>query len=384
MSLERPSLKTEKREEPEKIEKKLDVHEPGESFESATTSVELAWMLEVRASAGDMPADVDADLLKQNIEDLKSGKRPEFIALRGEEGSILNRKIGSVWEKKTALEKEYAEPVLHRIGSDPDVEIPIHTLHGKGEKIILSPGSFTGPKNVEAFAVGLAAHHENMVVVPEHGLSKNTNPDDVRTGTTRLMQAYGASIEVGIKAADSTGNEKMSLVGFSSGAAAIVEAALRNPEKVRSVVLLNPIGVALKDSPYLMRMFSAVKGSLEHGAMLQERKLLEDPRYAKFADWVPRQRIRGFGELAELLHMTAKVNLTPLLEELTRKGIRVTVLATEDDKLFSLEDMEREVGPDSTQNGIELLVLKGEHTKIGEDPEVMASFVADILSGKMK
>jgi pimeloyl-ACP methyl ester carboxylesterase len=176
--------------------------------------------------------------------------------------------------------------------------------------------------------------------------------------------------------------EKATLVGFSSGAVAVAEYASRSDD-VDHVILDAPLGLVLNKSPYLMRMYSTVKGSLEHAKMLKETGLLSDPRYARFADWVPRQRERGFSELAELLHASAKVNLMPILDDLIRQGKKVTIIAMEDDKLYTIEEIEKSVAKSET-GGVKVLVLKGGHTKIGEDPEGLAAFTNDAIQGEMK
>jgi hypothetical protein len=150
------------------------------------TNIEVAWALEVAENLGTIPKNKNTE---DAIVALKKGEMPELSHLQSHYNA-LQRKLNSISNEKEQKAAEYKKRTFRAV--EPGVEIPVHRIEGKGKKVVISPGSFTGPEHVGEYAIATALHG-NDVTVPELLLSEHGDPT---AKTTQLMNAYSRSIEV--------------------------------------------------------------------------------------------------------------------------------------------------------------------------------------------
>ena len=357
---------------------------PQEDREPVTLT-ELAWTLQTQAQRESASQEekesfgrIATQLLAGTINDadLESRDGLRDTIARLQEARARNE---AVYEKSTPLEVAPGLHVpLHRIGGE-DSESP-----GEGTKLLIAPGCFTGPLQLRDFAVASAAYGGD-VIAPEMLTPDQGRSIDVERSKdmTDVVSAYRHTLEATMRAvAEGKEGEKFDLLGFSTGAAAVVDAALRDPEKIRHVILVSPIGLHSLESGYIARFAGIIKGANAGYRQTKEKGLLSDPTYQQFSkDYASRQMFRGHMELLEIVHAAAMINLTPLIAELKTKGIEVTVIMSEDDKQINAEEVEQSV---AKAPGCGYLVVTGAHTKIGAEPQALAALVADIRRGDMR
>jgi pimeloyl-ACP methyl ester carboxylesterase len=361
---------------PEKLLQKEDVTPP--------TLHELAWTLEGKAQHAETSF-AESITLKRLSDQLFAGdtdspelkNRPDIQAM-----------VTKLEQMRMRREVEYEKGTPLTV--QPGFEVPLHRIEGKdsespgeGTKLLIAPGCFNGPLQLRDFAVASAAYGGGVIapemLTPEQGRSAHIeNSKDM----TDVVSAYRHTLEATMRAvAQGNEHEQVDLLGFSTGAAAVVDAALRNPEKIRQVILVNPIGLNSPESGYLTRMKSTLTGTVAHMKQITDNGLIKSPKYQQFASGMPRQAWRGYGEVVEIIHASAKLNLTPLIAELKAKGVEVTIVMSENDQQFNASDVGESV---AKAPGCGFLVVTGGHTKIGADPQQLAALVADVRSGVMR
>lgn len=128
----------------------------------------------------------------------------------------------------------------------------IHDVHGipvtltetgHGHPVLLLHGG-GGPSTVAAWGQRLASERPARVITPVHpGFNRTLRPDSVRT-VRDLAALY-------VDLLDELDLEDVSIVGNSIGGWIAAEVAALNSPRISSVVIVDGVGLAVEDHPYV-------------------------------------------------------------------------------------------------------------------------------------
>lgn len=135
---------------------------------------------------------------------------------------------------------------------------------------------------------------------------------------------------------------KVDIVGNSLGSATAVITALGAPERVRSIVLLDPIGLVGKHSvPELIARYGREQLGTSSRALVERGDALKN--YTRYIAEGFREAFRNPGLTIEEIKDTPETDLTPMLKELHDQGIKISIIHTTDDEMFPMEKMQQMV-----------------------------------------
>lgn len=258
---------------------------------------------------------------------------------------------------------------------------------------VLMPGCLTGAISLENTAVALAQAGYDVASCDTSAPNSNDNVEYHKnndtsqwpTPRTAVNTAYTQSVEYAMKTYEEGLNQpadqKYNLLGYSTSAAAVLQAALLRPEKVDKIVLLAPIGLTNTSEKYSTNVLRILTHAAFHS--VQNAFLGEKTQNAReyFTGYIERQKQRGWGEVPQIIWNAAVTELAEAVYQVVvEKRIPVAVILGEKDYLFdaeeSREDLEimgnaQDFGSATVEVPFEVGVLDDgyTHNHIGRDPE---------------
>ncbi len=257
--------------------------------------------------------------------------------------------------------------------------------------IILMPGCLTGAISLENTAVALAQAGYDIASCDTSTPNSKDNQEyhahndteDWATPQTAVNTAYTHSVEYAMNTFETGLNEspdqKYNLLGYSTSAAAVLQAALLRPEKVDKIILLAPIGLTNTEATNFGNVIKVLINAARHSA--QNVKLGEKTQNAReyFTGYIERQKARGWKEIPEIIWNAAISDLAePIYQALVEHDIPIGVILGDADKMFDageskvkLEEIDSSVDHATADTPFEVAVLDDgyTHNHIGRDPE---------------
>ncbi len=248
--------------------------------------------------------------------------------------------------------------------------------------MLVMPGCLTGAISLENAAVAIAQTGYDVVSCDTSAPNRadnneyhlNNDTTQWPTPRTAVNTAYTQSVEYAMKTYEEGLNvppdQKYNLLGYSTSAAAVLQAALLHPEKVDKIVLLAPIGTTNTQETYIGNVLKILINAAKHS--LQNVKLGEKSQNAReyFTGYIDRQKIRGWGEIPQIISNAAITDLSEaIFQVVVEKGIPVGVLLGESDELFPAEEsvpmldkVDDKLGDATADTPFEVAVLKDGYT----------------------
>ncbi len=271
--------------------------------------------------------------------------------------------------------------------------------------MLVMPGCLTGAISLENTAVAVAQSGYDVVScdtsapkwLSPHGsrkYHKNNDTKDWSTPRTAVNTAYTKSVEYAMKTYEEGLNmpadQKYNLLGYSTSAAAVLQAALLNPEKVDKILLLAPIGTTNTNETFVGNVLKILINAAKHS--YQNVKLGEKTQNAReyFTGYIDRQKIRGWSEVPRIIGNAALTDLTEAIYQVVvEKGIPVGVILGDEDELFPVKDsvpmletVDEKLGDATADTPFEVVELDGgyTHNHIGRDPDRTALVLEGALT----
>lgn len=260
--------------------------------------------------------------------------------------------------------------------------------------MLVMPGCLTGAISLENAAVAIAQTGYDVVSCDTSAPSRADNAEYHKendttnwpTPRTAVNTAYTQSVEYAMKTYEEGLNmptdQKYNLLGYSTSAAAVLQAALLHPEKVDKIVLLAPIGTTNTEATYFGNVLKILINAAKHS--MQNVKLGEKSQNAReyFTGYIERQKKRGWLEIPQIISNAAITDLSEaIFQVVVEKGIPVGVLLGENDELFPaeesmpmLETVDESLGDATADTPFEVAVLEDEytHNHLGRNTNVTA------------
>ncbi len=272
--------------------------------------------------------------------------------------------------------------------------------HG-ANPIILMPGCLTGAISLENTAVALAqagydiascdTSAPNSKDNQEYHAKNNT--EDWVTPRTAVNTAYTHSVEYAMNTFETGLNEspdqKYNLLGYSTSAAAVLQAALLHPEKVDKIILLAPIGLNNTEATAYANVIKILISAARHSK--QNVHLGEKTQNAReyFTGYIERQKARGWSEIPAIIWNAAVTDLgDAIYQAVVDHDIPIGVILGGDDKMFNAEEakvkldtIEDTLDDATADTPLEVTILDGgfTHNHIGRDPERTALILDSTL-----
>lgn len=316
----------------------------------------------------------------------------------------ISEKLTAIYEKRLEMKKQYNENVV-TMKSEHFGDCEVRLLRSENydvdkSPIVLMPGCLTGAVSLENVSVALALGGRPIVTCDTaapnpagfESYQSAVDIDEWETTKTAVNAAYTESVGLAKDAYENGYNvpnpeqEKYVLLGYSTSAAAVLQAAILNPEKVDKVALLCPIGLNNEYDSWVANVLKILVDSAKHtvqNALLGEKN--QNTR-EYFTGYIERQKIRGWSEVPAIISNAALADLTEAIYQVViEHDIPVTVLLGGDDKLFDpevstakIESMSEEV-TSSADFDTHVLGSEYTHNHIGRDPEMTARLIEDAL-----
>lgn len=294
--------------------------------------------------------------------------------------------IGDQLEKETKAEIEVG-------GEKLNVDyrtLAIESLEKKdSDPVVVLPGFGSGWEGIAELGFSLACEGRKVILpsMPGYGNSDDPPEDYYKTDN------FDNEAEVVNKLIDSLGLEegkKVHLVGHSMGSEILATLAEKYPEKVSSLVLLNPAGVEEEQNKYAMGakfVASGMKTSMTFAMRtgLTEMVDYEKPLYQHVPETVsPFTRER----LAQRMSEAARLSEGHLLDKIKNTSCPVTYISGEMDSVFPPGDendpnsqLARIVEAVDDETRIEKSVMAGlEHNTTLAPDEITAANIEHYLT----
>lgn len=167
-----------------------------------------------------------------------------------------------------------------------------------------------------------------------------------------LLKAFSILI-----ALEQKGVEKADIIGHSEGSLAAIVAAKECPEKFRNLILVNPAGILGNDSFGSL----AIKFIFKEGWNNIKTAINNPTGMAKYlkeaASYISSNLDMSLNEINGI----AKTNLVEVLGELRGQGIKISIIAGENDTVFPADELESKLADYPIDN---YEVINGGHGKL--------------------
>lgn len=338
-----------------------------EHLESAETLEELVWLAETY----DLP-----DKIVKKLSALAGSHHD------GQDYAIENRELNDraekLYQQRQSLNKLFNDSVqtIAHI-EDPSLTTITHTIDASSlskilnreidqPSILILPGFTSAPKNLRHLATDLAQKGHPSIfpetIVPKAQVPNLREEESYGIRNTQLVNAHAGAAEAALcKHLENNRLDKVDVVAHSIGAISAIALALKHPEKIRSVVLIDPAGLSqLSDNTALNALTVPVKASAH---LIQSALQKTSPIFHNFVDDIyKRQRGRGLMEIIKIIIEKSSTHLQEAVAYLTtEKGIPIAVLPSENDQLLN----PNRTHDQASEAGAESFMLTGMHTTIG-------------------
>lgn len=301
---------------------------------------------------------------------------------------MLSRESNNLQERNLGLHEQFRHPkkietvdgplMIHEIIPENDREIPV----------FISSGFTQGANTIEPIAVGLADKGDRRVIFPDlpHG---NLSSLEDRELWNESEYHHGKAMTI-IKTLEETGVSKTDIVGHSEGCINIMFAAALYPEKFRNIVLVNPAGLIGKDS------LPATAKRFIKNLRVSSKQVKQDQVVAEISKYGKLERDSNFKKDLKQTYNSAKSITMTELEEImaivVSKGIKISIVHTEDDKIFPLERVQAmndryvkknafdpDFDPEKERLVDHFYTVPGHHNDFYLKPEVSTSNIIKVL-----
>jgi pimeloyl-ACP methyl ester carboxylesterase len=287
------------------------------------------------------------------------------------------------FEILNALEEQFAHPERVRLGGE---EVNLYDIAPKKLKFetptVFAPGFSATPIVHEPNIVGIAKDGRRVIAVDSpQGLERPTVTEQDAAGHAEVELAKLSSI---MEALNERGIEKTDGVAHSEGGVYLILAAWLNSDKFRNIVLVEPGGMIGKDN-----VFRLVKGMANElvGQFKDEAKRTDLDRQPKKlqSPMLPLRAIgadlrRSWGSVKAI----AESDIIEMLKDLKDRGIHVSIIHGVDDKVFPMDRVQKELGPDAITG---FYSVRGGHNEVFLRPEQYTGAISaalDALDAKSK
>lgn len=292
--------------------------------------------------------------------------------------------VGEQLEKKTEIEVDLD-------GEKIKIDYRIISISEKENKesdlVVLLPGFGSGWEGISELGFSLACEGRKVIMPSLPGYGNSQDPSE-EYYTTDNFSNEAEAVNKFLEQLD-LGDRKVHLVGHSMGSEILASLAEKYPEKVSSLVLLNPAGVEEKENPALLASRFLLSGAQTNMEYKIKSTISGEEDYEKeLGKHIPKT-ISPFDKnrLAQRLAEAKKVSRGHLLEKIKNIKVPITYISgrldtvyppgKEDDANSQLARIIESVG---NEVGIEKSVMLGlrHNTTIAPD-EITAANVEHYL-----
>lgn len=358
------------------------------------------WLLETQGFGKDSPF-YQVFATNMAVLTLQAQGEVDFGSLQDTFPAVAER-VASINQSRQEAVKQFTENTTTlENGSE---RVPMHLVYGTDESalsethkppLVLAPGCFTGPDQLKNFIVALAQLGHTVIApemfrpTAETQLQFAEHDVDTLVPNTKVTAAYTSAVEASMQQYEvmqPSAESSYNLIGYSTGASAVIKAALRQPEKIASIVLLNPAGLSNTSESAFMNKLKVATSAVKH--MMQNGKFENTPSFQSFcAGYSERQSKRGWREVVDIIDSAGETDLVDAIFTLIHTyGMQIGIIPTEGDKQFDLNAVEAklqvEAEGNSANTDAQVWPLAGHHTHttIGRNPESLAELVNDTIT----
>ena len=329
--------------------------------------------------------------------ELSANGEPDFDRLSELTCPDIATRLGELYHEKLSLKEEYKNNEI-KFTSEYFGESSFNVVRKRSQSdkapILILPGCLTGNVSLPNTVASLAQLGADVVAVDTAvpntagAIQYYDDNREQRVARTAVNAAYTSSVVDGMSVYEEllgltneqAEMQKYNLYGYSTSAAAVLQAALQRPDKVETVSLVCPIGTTNEYESAIANVLKLFAGIIAHG---KQNTALGEPNQNAvdyFTGYIERQNIRGWREIIRIIGNTVVTELAEAIYALVvEKDIPVTVLLGGEDKLFSpddsveyLEKVQSTIPPDETTS-LEVVVLPDQtHNHLGRNPEYYA------------
>ena len=247
--------------------------------------------------------------------------------------------------------------------------------------VLVAPGWSTTPKDLEKF----------MKLLSEKGrriLSFSHSRKNIIGGPLSLIHSKKEVTEAGkeysfeeiqkafslLEVLENKNIDKVDVVAHSEAGINTSIAASEYPEKFRNIVYVNPAGMIGEDKfPKLLGRFSSesIKNAFKSFLNSETRGSVKT-LWKESINYAIKNIPLSWNEAVAI----SKSDIKEMLKSLKEKGIGISIVHSEGDKIFPMEKMKKEVGHLVADNFIE---YEGDHFDIILEPEKMADLIDSAL-----
>lgn len=263
-------------------------------------------------------------------------------------------------------ENEKSEnPVLFAPGWSLPMKIiqkgPLENLAGKGRRVIslAHPRFSEDSENIDKFDKS----------IEKAGIKNINNPSEQARKAFTLLSV----LERKQKKEDF---EKVDAVGYSEGGVNLLLLAHTYPEKFNSVVLMNPSGITTGknvDRREVIKRFAGELGNLVLNSNSRD-KLDISKGVAKYIVSNPKRSIQESKE-------SSVSNTLDIIREVREKGVKVVIISSVNDELFSAETSSKSFKSDEIDGFVS---VQGRHFNAVEKPNVYMKAIDELLTSADK
>jgi len=286
-------------------------------------------------------------------------------------------------ETISRLEEQFAHPERVRLG---DEEVNLYDIAPPKLKFeiptVFAPGFSATPIVHEPNIVGIAKDGRRVIAVDSpQGLEKPTVSEEDSIGHAEVELAKLSSIMEALK---ERGIEKTDGVAHSEGGVYLILAAWLNSDKFRNIVLVEPGGMIGKDNVFRLvkgmanELVDQFKGESQRTDLDRQPKKLQSPMLPLRA--IGADLRRSWGSVKAI----AESDIIEMLRDLKERGIHISIIHGVDDKVFPMDRVQKELGPDAITG---FYSVRGGHNEVFLRPEQYTGAISaalDALDAKSK
>ena len=269
--------------------------------------------------------------------------------------------------------------------------VDVRPEHMKDEvPVFLAPGWAISP-DVNGPILKVLTDEGRRVVTLDHPTTGGTFDELIKDMPDEVLEKYPpAELRKALNiigVLDTKGIDKTDVIAHSEGAVNTIIAAMLNPEKFRSIVLVAPAGM-VGDDNYLRLMHGFAGQSYKAKPSMEgigQRPAIEATETAKvvganamrsFINYVRSNPARALEETLTLANKESQIHdlLRYLHEEV---GIKIAVMAAVDDPVFHMDKIQETAKADMLDGFIS---MRGGHGDIGEHPELFVKAAESLLT----
>lgn len=426
-----PDLRTELHKRKERF---LELVSEAKTFQQLIWDTEIASLGQEKRQKvlGDSGMPVSSERLTQELINIDIGEEEgnpgDQRALR--QIKPLFRKVVELRQQRLEFNTLYRDELNVRTTPEEDEFFAIHAIDRETynkQKGLSSPEEKTPIMIALGYSTGDIAARRNAVGLAELGRSvatfdlppKNTyfdptlaypreTADFTKVHVTALLKA----LEESDKRIFNNTDGKYDLMAYSVGAINTVIAATIRPEKFRKILLVNPAGLTGIENPYWKRYLTLARNAVAHrkqvlseaGKTPQKMGFFERMALLYNFEWDDTEedadkKMYDYNRLGDLhsefsaemeaiskkggwkmpfqvANAISKINLIPLIENLTARGIKIGILPAENDPLFNVQEVEQS----GKAAGVDVFPAVGAHANLGFNPAGMTELYLDFMA----